>query len=257
MCRGMIGQAPPPPMDETRFHALLHRPGTLVDVGAHDGLITIPLARLPGARVIAYEPLPPAFARLKAALHDAFGAIPPHVECRAAALGDAAGSVTLSMPVLDGVAQEQWASTAKDYAAHLSARVTVERFAVPLERLDDLGLADLTAMKVDAEGAEYGILRGARETLLRCRPVLSLEVEERHREGSTWAVPAYLDALGYEVVFELGAEWFPAAALDRATMQRASPDPSVFEASDPYVFVFYALPREAAPGLLARLREAS
>jgi FkbM family methyltransferase len=237
-------------MDETTFHTLLHRPGTLVDVGAHDGLITLPLARLPGSRVLAFEPLPPAFARLRTALGDSH----PHVACIAAALGDQAGEITLAMPVLDGVAQEQWASTAKDYAAHLSARVTVERFAVPLMRLDDLAIADLTGMKVDAEGAEYEILRGSRETLLRCRPVLTLEVEERHRQGSTWAVPAYLDALGYEVLFELGGAWHPVAALDRATMQRASPDPSVFEASDPYVFVFYALPREDAPAMLARLR---
>lgn len=244
-------------MDETTFHTLLHRPGTLVDVGAHDGLITIPLARLPASRVLAFEPLPPAHARLRAALAAAFGGMPAHVECHAAALGDHAGEITLAMPVLDGVAQEQWASTAKDYAAHLSARVTVERFAVPLRRLDDFAIADLTAMKVDAEGAEYEVLRGARETLLRCRPVLTLEVEERHREGSTWAVPAFLDALGYDVLFELGGAWFPVASLDRATMQRASPDPSVFEASDPYVVVFYALPREDAPRMLARLGAAA
>jgi FkbM family methyltransferase len=196
-------------------------------------------------------------ARLRAALVAAYGAPPAHVDCHACALGDHQGEITLAMPVLDGVAQEQWASTAKDYAAHLSARVTVERFAVPLKRLDDFAIADLTAMKVDAEGAEYEVLRGARETLLRCRPVLTLEVEERHREGSTWAVPAYLDALGYDVLFELRGEWHPMDALDRATMQRASPDPSVFEASDPYVFVFYALPREEAAGMLARLRAAS
>jgi FkbM family methyltransferase len=244
-------------MDETTFHTLLHRPGTLVDVGAHDGLITLPLSRLPASRVLAFEPLPPAMARLRAALVAAYGAVPGHVECHACALGDQAGEITLAMPVLDGVAQEQWASTAKDYAAHVSARVTVERFAVPLKRLDDFVIADLTAMKVDAEGAEYEVLRGARETLLRCRPVLTLEVEERHREGSTWAVPAFLDALGYDVLFELRGEWHPMDALDRATMQRASPDPSVFEASDPYVFVFYALPREDAAGMLARLRAAS
>jgi hypothetical protein len=135
--------------------------------------------------------------------------------------------------------------------------VTVERFAVPLLRLDGLGIGDLTAMKVDAEGAEYEVLRGARETLLRCRPVLTLEIEERHREGSTWAVPAFLDALGYDVLFELRGEWHPVADLDRATMQRASPDPSVFEASDPDVFVFYALPREHAGGMLARLKGAA
>jgi len=243
-------------MDEENFHRLLHRPGTLVDIGAHDGLLTIPLARLPGSRVLAFEPLPNAFARLQAALHATFGEAPANVECHHLALGDHEGSITLAMPVLDGVAQEQWASTAKDYAAHVSARVTVERFTVPMRSLDDFALADVTAIKLDAEGAEYEILRGAQETLLRCRPVLTLEVEERHRQGSTYAVPAYLDALGYDVFFELNSAWHPMADLDRATMQRASPDPSVFEASDPYVFVFYALPREESNAMLETLRRA-
>ena len=243
-------------MNEENFHRLLHRPGTLVDIGAHDGLLTIPLARLPGSRVLAFEPLPSAFARLQAALCAAFGGDPDHLECHHLALGDHQGSITLAMPVLDGVAQEQWASTAKDYAAHVSARVTVERFTVPMRTLDDFALTDVTAIKLDAEGAEYEILRGARETLLRCRPVLTLEVEERHREGSTYAVPAYLDALGYDVFFELKGAWHPMADLDRATMQRASSDPSVFEASDPYVFVFYALPREESSAMLDTLRRA-
>ena len=243
-------------MDEDNFHRLLHRPGTLLDIGAHDGLLTIPLARLPDSRVLAFEPLPTAFARLKVALRAVFGEEPANVECHHLALGDHEGSITLAMPVLDGVAQEQWASTAKDYAAHVSARVAVERFIVPLRRLDDFALTDVTAIKLDAEGAEYEILRGARETLLRCRPVLTLEVEERHHQGSTYAVPAYLDALGYDVFFELRGTWHPMAYLDRATMQRASPDPSVFEASDPYVFVFYALPREDSAAMLARLRRA-
>ncbi len=243
-------------MDEENFHRLLHRPGTLVDIGAHDGLLTIPLARLPGSRVLAFEPLPNAFARLQAALHATFGEAPANVECHHLALGDHQGSITLAMPVLDGVAQEQWASTAKDYAAHVSARVRVERFTVPMRTLDDFQLADVTAIKLDAEGAEYEILRGARETLLRCRPVLTLEVEERHRQGSTYAVPAFLDALGYDVFFELNSAWHPMADLDRATMQRASPDPSVFEASDPYVFVFYALPREESNAMLETLRRA-
>jgi FkbM family methyltransferase len=243
-------------MDEITFLTRLHRPGTLVDVGAHEGLITLPLARLPASRVLAFEPLPPAFARLTAALREAFGEIPPHVDCRAAALGDHAGEVTLTMPVVDGIPQEQWASTVKDFAAHVSPRVSVQRFTVPMQRLDDLGLADVTAIKIDAEGAEYEVLRGARETLLHCRPILSLEIEERHRPGSTWAVPAFLDALGYEVLFELDGDLHPVAALDRQRMHRASPDPAVFEASDPYVFVFYALPREDAGPLLARLRAA-
>ena len=240
-------------MDEITFHTRLHRPGTILDVGAHDGLLTIPFARLPGSRVVAFEPLPSAFARLEAALRGAFGGVPAHVALHRAALGDSRGEITLSLPVIDGVVNEQWASMVKDYAAHSASGVTVQTVTAPLTRVDDLGLDDLTHAKLDAEGAEYEVLRGARETLLRCRPVLTLEVEERHREGSTWAVPAYLDALGYDCFFEIGDAWFPVSALDRPTMQRASPDPSVFAASDPYVFIFYALPREDSSAMLSRL----
>ena len=153
------------------------------------------------------------------------------------------------MPVLDGVPQEQWASTAKGYArARRGAGGGAARSPCRCGGSTASACADLTAVKLDAEGAEYEVLRGARETLLRCRPVLSIEIEERHRPGSTWAVPAFLDALGYDTFWEHWDEWRPMAEFDRARMHRASPNPAVFEASDPYVFVFYALPRERRGG---------
>ncbi|MBY0339371.1 MAG: FkbM family methyltransferase [Acetobacteraceae bacterium] len=231
-------------MDELTFHARLHRPGTILDVGAHDGLLAVPLARLPGTRLLAFEPLPPAFDRLRAAL----AGLP--AEPRREAVGDTPGEVALRVPLVDGEPAEQWASLAKDYAAH--AGLGWREWRVPVITLDSLALPDVTAIKLDVEGHEYEALRGARETLLRCRPVLSIELEERHREGSTWAVPAYLDALGYGCWFHHGG-WRPWATLDRATMQRASPDPRVFAASDPYIFTCYAWPREDTPDMLARL----
>ncbi|WP_376094817.1 FkbM family methyltransferase [Roseomonas sp. CCTCC AB2023176] len=224
-------------MDEITFLTALHRPGTVVDVGAHAGLLTLPLAALPGATVLAFEPLPQVLAILRAAT-----AHRPNVEVRAQALGDAPGRLALSIPVVNGVPDLQWASTAKDYAAH--PHVQVERVEVEVIRLDDLALSDVTAIKLDAEGAEYAVLRGARETLARCRPILTMELEERHAEGCTWSVPAFLDALGFATMFEHRGCWHPMSALHRPTMQRASTDPTVFEASDPYIFNFYAWPPE-------------
>lgn len=234
-------------MDEITFHTRTHRPGTILDVGAHDGLLTVPLARLPGARVVAFEPLPAAHARLAAACAGL-----ANVELRREALGAAPGRLVLSVPVLDGVAQEQWASLAKDYDAFAS--VGAERHEVAVITLDSLGLDDVAHVKVDAEGFEEEVLQGARATLTRCRPVLSLEIEERHRAGSTRDVPALLAALGYETRFWLDGAMRPLAEFDAATMQVASPDPAVFAASDPYVFTFYAWPTERAAEVLAALR---
>jgi FkbM family methyltransferase len=233
-------------MDEITFHTRLHRPGTILDVGAHDGLLTLPFARLPGARVIAFEPLPSAMARLRAAVAEL-----PDVELRAEALGAAPGRLTLSVPVLDGVAQEQWASLAKDYAGF--AGVGVERIEVPVITLDALALTDLEHLKIDAEGAEEEVLRGGAATLRRCRPVISLEVEERHRRGSTRDVPALLASLGYETWFWLSGAMRPVAEFDAATMGAASADPADFRVSDPYVFTFYAWPAERSAEVLGRL----
>jgi FkbM family methyltransferase len=177
-------------MDEENFHSLLHRPGTLIDIGAHDGLLTIPLARLPGSQVLAFEPLPSAFARLQTALRAAFGGDPATVACHHLALGDHEGSITLAMPVRDGVAQEQWASTAKDYAAHVSARVTVKRFTVPMRTLDDFALSDVTAIKLDAEGADGLAAFLARHPGFRVDPVVA-PLGRAH--GGGWRLSPYHD----------------------------------------------------------------
>ncbi|WP_158287933.1 FkbM family methyltransferase [Falsiroseomonas bella] len=240
-------------MDEIGFHTRLWRgEGVIVDVGAHDGLLTLPFARLPGAQVIAFEPLPSAFARLRAAVLAEYGAIPPQIALRPEALGAAPGRLTLSVPVTAGAAIEQWASLVKDYAEFEG--VATERHEVEVITLDSLALPKLTHMKVDAEGAEEEVLQGARATLTRCRPVLSLEVEERHRQGATRDVPALLQGLGYALGFWLHGAMQPFAAFDAPTMQVASSDPSVFGASDPYIFTFYAWPAEREAEVLAALR---
>ncbi|WP_207539856.1 FkbM family methyltransferase [Sabulicella rubraurantiaca] len=232
-------------MDEITFHRRLHRPGTILDIGAHDGLLALPLSELPGTRVLAFEPLPSAFARLAAAC-----AGRSNIELRPEALGERPGEAMLSLPMLDGVAQEQWASTSKDYRGF--SGVTVQQHVVPVVTLDSLALTDLVAVKLDAEGAEEAILRGGADTLRRCRPVLSVEVEERHAPGSTRAVPALLESLGYAGFFFLDG-LRPLPAFDAATMQRASPDPAVFGAEGPYVFTFFFLPAEAREAMLAGL----
>ena len=72
-------------MDEPKFHRALFRPGTLIDVGAHSGSLTLALADLPWTRILAFEPLPSAFARLRQAVLAHWGRIPR--ACRPALRG--------------------------------------------------------------------------------------------------------------------------------------------------------------------------
>jgi FkbM family methyltransferase len=248
-------------MDEITLHRAMHRPGTLVDVGAHDGLLTLPFADLPDSRVLAFEPLPPAYARLDAAIRARFGgAVPPHVTLRREALGVAPGEVTLEVPWVGEDAIEQWASMVKDFSAMRrdDARISrVDRYTVPVVTLDSFALADVTAMKVDAEGAEEEVLRGAEATLRRCQPLLSVELEERHRAGCLRSVPAFLAGLGYRCAYWLDGGWHGLETFDSATMQRAASSPADMDASDPYIFTFVfvtaelagMLPESSRPGL--------
>lgn len=246
-------------MQEIEFHRALHRPGTIVDIGAHEGRLTLPLAELPRSAVVAFEPLPPAFARLQHLLSAAWGgAVPPHVTLRPEAVADRSGRTTLSVPRINGTLQEEWASISKDYAALQAedSRIeAIETWSVPLLRLDDVGLTDVTAIKIDVEGAELEVLHGARRALDAWRPCLSIEIEERHRPYSTRDVPEFLRRFGYEGWFEFFGDWRPIEQLDIATMQRASPSPAEFTVSHPYVFSFYFVPKERRQelALLARI----
>jgi FkbM family methyltransferase len=134
-------------MQEIEFHRVLHRPGTIVDAGAHDGRLTLPLAQLPASRVVAFEPLPPAFRRLRQAVAAAWDAkVPPHVTLRPEALADRSGTTTISVPRIGGIAQEEWASISKDYAALRQAdpRIeAIEAWSVLMLRLDDAGVTDV------------------------------------------------------------------------------------------------------------------
>jgi FkbM family methyltransferase len=243
-------------MQEIDFHRAMHRPGIIVDAGAHDGRLTLPLAALPNTHIVAFEPLPTAFVRLRAATAE----IADRVTLRPEALSNRAGTIALAVPRVGGAPQEEWASIAKDYDAirRDDPRVeAIDRWTVPTLPLDSLHLTGVTAIKIDVEGAEEELLLGALGTLRRCRPILSIEIEERHRSGSTKAVPDLLRPFGYRGFFEFYGDWRPIETLDITTMQKGSPSPAAFEVSHPYVFGFYFVTpdRVAELAKLARLPE--
>lgn len=70
----------------------------------------------------------------------------------------------------------------------------------------ELGLSRVDVLKADVEGAELLVLRGARETLLRFKPLVLLEIVPRQLANmgtSVEEVEALLASLGYDQIHQV------------------------------------------------------
>lgn len=75
---------------------------------------------------------------------------------------------------------------------------------IPTLRIDDLNLQVCDAIQLDIEGFEYFALRGAEETIKRCRPIIVLEFCWEIRYNITKEqVDSYLISLGYDPYDEI------------------------------------------------------
>jgi hypothetical protein len=55
---------------------------------------------------------------------------------------------------------------------------------VQTQTLDSLGLLDVGFLKIDVEGHELSVLRGADKTIASNRPIVLIESEARHARGA-------------------------------------------------------------------------
>jgi FkbM family methyltransferase len=136
-----------------------------VDVGAHSGGVLGEIVRVaPQGRHIAYEPLPHLADRLRAAF--------PQVDVRCAALSDHAGESSFARVR----AAEPWSGLV---FRPLPGNVEpdVEEITVKLEALDEALPAGYVPdlVKIDVEGGEEQVMRGALRTLREHKPLVIFE----------------------------------------------------------------------------------
>jgi FkbM family methyltransferase len=160
---------------ETRFVERLLRPGmTVVDVGAHHGLYTLLASKRVGrkGRVIAFEPSPREFRRLKKHLRWNRCS---NVQLMPCAVGDEPGETDFYL--VDG--SQDWCNSLRPPAVDeptSRVRVSVRRLDDALEELD---VSKVDFIKLDVEGAELSVLYGVMRVLLRgSRPAILAEVQD-------------------------------------------------------------------------------
>jgi FkbM family methyltransferase len=152
------------------FSVILEPGAVYFDVGAHIGFHTVFAAHRvgPKGRVIAFEADPGVYARLAHNLSQF-----PWAQAVNAAVWDRTGSLDFERSPLKN--ESGWGSVS---AVRDSGKG--EHVIVPAVALDDwsrdLQVERWDAMKLDAEGSELAVLRGAQSALETFRPIVILEI---------------------------------------------------------------------------------
>ncbi|MDR3508444.1 MAG: FkbM family methyltransferase [Caulobacteraceae bacterium] len=177
-----------------------------IDVGGNIGIYAFHLGRL-AKEVIVFEPNPLYVERLRKA------GLAQHLE--QVALSDKEGVAELRIPYRDGQEDHGMASLESEA---VPGSVLARAIQVPIRRLDDFAYKNVGFIKIDVEGHEEGVLKGALETVRRERPALLIEIEERHNPGGLQRIRDLLT--GYDGFFFLHGERKPLAEFDQARHQR-------------------------------------
>jgi FkbM family methyltransferase len=167
--------------------SLIDKDTVFIDVGAYQGLYTVYACRR-ARRVIAIEPNPTALAYLKVnvALNNCNNTI---VVPKAA--GDRRGVVKLRIP---RPARRGHIPTTASIVWSFEEALEIDVEADTLDNIvDDVGLDTVDFVKIDVEGAEGLVIKGAERTLRKSRTIL-IEIWPEN----TWII-SYLQALGYKL----------------------------------------------------------
>ncbi len=183
--------------DEAQFLMATVRPGdVVVDAGANVGFHALLLAKLvgPAGRVYAFEPLPYLADALERSIAE--NGFESRLELHRLALDETAGPALL----------RHAPRTANFGGAHLAPDGAPEAWQadVPIERvrLDDvIGDARCSLIKMDVEGAEPRVVRGATKLLTRDRAVVLAELHDAQMRRVSGIGPseflAQMRALGF------------------------------------------------------------
>jgi FkbM family methyltransferase len=197
---------------------LLVQPGDrCVDVGANVGVHTIRLAKLagPGGEVIAIEPNPEVMRR--AERNVALNGL-ESVRLINAAASDQAGEMRLYRP-------SAWDTNRGRASLLHHLYLTGAATTVPVVALDDVCAGGrVSLIKIDVEGHEAAVVRGAAATIARDKPSVIFEYAPELLESTTQAPFGWLAGHGY-VMFAVVAARHKITGRVRLVLDRAPGQP--------------------------------
>ena len=162
-----------------------------IDVGAANGMYLAHLYKL-SKKTYAFEPRKKALQSLK----KMFFGITSSIQFEEVALSDVSGSRNLRV------------LKSNDRLSTIEEENTIEKFGeveevkVLVKRIDDYEFTDkVSFIKIDVEGHEESVIKGALGLIKRDHPTLLIEIEDRHKKDSVNVIKTLLQELNYEGFF--------------------------------------------------------
>lgn len=167
------------------FITMIPGNGVILDIGANIGITVVPLAQKhSNSKVYAFEPIQTNYNTLTRII--TFFDL-KNVTTVLAAVGSSTGTVNMVMPIVDGV-KKQGLSKLDDN--NTDGRVE----KVNIHPLDAYSFKEpVTAIKIDVEGHELEVLKGATQLLREDKPIIYCELWDSIKAEAI----AYLKSFNY------------------------------------------------------------
>jgi FkbM family methyltransferase len=228
-------------------HFIAVRPqGLFLDVGANDGISVLSFRKFSRQyRILGLEPnvaLEPALKRLKA--RDSL------FDYKMVGAGAAPAHLPFFVPVYKNIVLHTFTSSSEEqvrlsvgrsFGKSVAAATVIHPFQAEIIRLDDLNV-DPAIIKVDAEGFDYDVLVGLKNTIERSRPFIATEIAPSEYDR----VKGYLNERRYVVLlYDINNDWFaPDVASYRKAVSAMSGHRNFFAVPDE---MMSSLPVKATP----------
>ena len=175
------------------FYSWLKPTTVFYDLGANVGFFSVIACKyITKGAIYSFEPIPYNVVFLKKHIELNRKKIGSQsIEILPYAIADKEGEISIS--------HDQVAIEGNTYV-HSEYLTTTERITVPCHSIDGLlreGYKQPDVIKIDVEGAEYDVLKGAEKTLRECKPNILLATHDCHLPGVKQNCIDFLQEIGY------------------------------------------------------------
>ena len=172
------------------------KPGSVaIDIGAHMGIFSFFLAKQVGSsgRVYSFEPTPLIFDVLRETIK--YNHVEHIIDARRWAVANTQGEILFNISQHSKISNANSITLFDDDYKYKSIMVNVVKLD---DLMNDEDIKNISFIKIDAEGAEFEILKGGMELLKKYRPFITLEVHP-----GTFAIANKLKEI-FDFIIELG-----------------------------------------------------